>query len=91
MGETWDEPTNIDDEAFDQFMAEHFGVGCCSEPECRRKKPFRIRRGGLSGRVYLITDFTVDPRSDGQRMVMKSRHDITEEIERFMRSEGWTP
>jgi hypothetical protein len=65
--------------------------GCCDQAGCRRKKPFHIRRGPLTGQVWLITDYDVDPHSDGERLRMKTRHDITEEIEAFMRSEGWTP
>lgn len=51
-------------------------------------KPFLIRRGGLSGRVFLVTDY--DVKSPGL-IVSKRRHDVTEEVEAFMRSEGWTP
>lgn len=60
---------------------------CCNEYRCARKKPFKIRRGGLTNRVFLITDYT----NDGTRMTAHRKHDITEEIEAFMRSEGWTP
>lgn len=60
---------------------------CCNETRCQRKKPFKIRRGGLTHRVYLITDYAIN----GTVLVSQRRHDITDEIEAFMRSEGWEP
>jgi hypothetical protein len=62
---------------------------CCSEVGCRRKKPFKIRRSGLSNNVYLVTDYGYT--NEGRTMVARTKHNITEEIEAFMRSEGWTP
>jgi hypothetical protein len=62
--------------------------GCCRETGCERVKPYLIRRGGLSGRVFLITDYVV---KSPNLIESKRRHDITEEVEAFMRSEGWTP
>lgn len=47
-----------------------------------------IRRGGLSGRVFLVTDYDVISPT---LIESKRRHDVTEEIEAFMRSEGWIP
>lgn len=62
---------------------------CCRETGCRRKKPFKIRRGGLTHRVYLLVDYGF--ANEGRTLVSHRRHDITDEIEAFMRSEGWEP
>lgn len=62
---------------------------CCNEYSCRRKKPFKIRRSGLTNTVYLITDYGTT--NNGRTLVAKTKHNITKEIEAFMRSEGWEP
>jgi hypothetical protein len=64
-------------------------MACCRETGCQRKKPFKIRRGGLTRRVFLITDYGF--QNEGRTLVSRRRHDITDEIEAFMRSEGWVP
>lgn len=50
---------------------------CCREQGCRRRKPFLIRQGGLSGRWFLVTDY----KDLGNGTVeSKTRHDITESL-----------
>lgn len=51
-------------------------MNCCSESACRRTKPLLVRRGGLSGRWYLVTDYKVN----GSVLEMQKRHDVTDEI-----------
>lgn len=53
---------------------------CCSEPSCKRSKPPLVRRGGLSGRWYLVLDYT---ETDGH-ITAKTKHDITDEINRLV-------
>lgn len=59
--------------------------GCCREYRCERKKPYLIRRGTLSGRIYLITDY--DVKSPGL-IEAHRKHDITVELEAFMQAES---
>jgi hypothetical protein len=62
--------------------------GCCRETGCQRVKPPLLRRGGLTGRIYLLMDYEV---KSPNLIVAKRRHDVTEQVEAFMRSEGWEP
>jgi hypothetical protein len=56
--------------------------GCCTEGRCRRRQPYRIRRGALSGRWYLITRWRVrgSGLSSGPVVEALERHDITDEL-----------
>lgn len=64
---------------------------CCHEYRYRRSKPILIRRGGLSGRWYAITDYVRIER-DGRNLVdARQKHDVTDELVAALMAEGWTP
>lgn len=55
---------------------------CCSEITCKRKKPYAVFLGLLSGRVYLASNYRdVLP---GVRKVVGPKHDITPAIADFI-------
>lgn len=59
---------------------------CCNEYRCERKKPFLLRRGFLSGRIHLITDYK--PAKHSEHVIEALRkHDMTAEVEAFMAAE----
>ena len=64
-------------------MTDTAAIGCCKEQGCRRKQPFKIRRGPLSGRIYLLAQY----RDLGSVIETHRRHDMTEEVEAFIASE----
>ena len=67
--------------------------GCCHEQGCRRKQPFKIRRSGLTGRVYLLSRYKEGVHPKGQKpggpALIESiqRHDVTDEVKAFMTAE----
>jgi hypothetical protein len=63
---------------------------CCSEWRCRRKTPFALGRGALTGTVYLVTrQKLVKDNGDGTGIFeMQDRHEITEQMEKFIRREA---
>ena len=63
---------------------------CCNEYRCRRTKPIVIRRGGLSGRWYAITDY--GPVKGYDHLIeARQKHDITANLIAALIDAGWTP
>lgn len=65
---------------------------CCDESNCRRSTPILIRRGGFSGRWFVITAYK--PRHpDLPRSYIEStvKHDVTDELTAQLIGAGWTP
>lgn len=57
-------------------------MSCCGEYGCKRKKPYAVFLGLLSGRVYLASNYRdVLP---GVRKVVGLKHDITPAIADFI-------
>ncbi len=52
---------------------------CCNESTCRRKKPIKLMRSGLTGTWYVVTDYTerVSPTPGGEPLyVAKVKHEL---------------
>lgn len=65
-------------------------LGCCNEANCRRTTPITPYRGDLTGRIYLVTDYTVVNDHGNGRATFRAdvRHDITEQFRAFIR-DNW--
>jgi hypothetical protein len=61
---------------------------CCDEYRCRRSKPLLVRKGGFSGRWFVITDYK--PRGENGIEAMQ-KHDVTDELIAQLLADGWTP
>ena len=59
---------------------------CCNEYNCKRKKPVLVRRSVFSGRWTVVTDYTV---LDGGLVSAKVRHDINDDFEEYLKSQGY--
>ena len=57
--------------------------GCCKEHGCKRKEPYAVFMGLLSGRVFLAS--RSQDLGKGLRRVVGNKHDITEPVEQFIR------
>lgn len=62
--------------------------GCCNEHGCRRSQPFKLRRGGFSGRWFLVSRY----RQRAPEMIESmEKHDIHDELMNALLEAGWTP
>ena len=61
---------------------------CCDEYGCRRKQPFRIRKGPFSGRFMLISRWK---HNEPNVLYAIEKHDIHDELVDALLHYGWTP
>jgi hypothetical protein len=60
--------------------------GCCGEFGCKRRRPISLYKGDFGGQVFAVTRSRQDGElPDGRaRMVALERHDVTEQLRRFI-------
>jgi hypothetical protein len=57
--------------------------GCCNEHGCRRKKPVKLVRSGLTGTWYVVTAYT--DRGNG-RIEALAKHALDEQTQEWLQA-----